>query len=186
MGYCCGLDWGGSVHAVCVIDDADGHVVARFTIDHTADGLAELRRRLDKIASGRDHPDRHRAPLGPARRHAGRGRPPGRADPSQRRQGLPPALPRRRRQERSAATPTCSPTSCAPTATASAPLEPRSDEIKALRALVRGRDDLVAARVALANQLRSLLEGFWPGAAAIFADIDSPIALAFLAALSDA
>jgi transposase len=48
MGYCCG--WGGSVHAVCVIDDADGHVVARFTIDHTAEGLAELRRRLDKIA----------------------------------------------------------------------------------------------------------------------------------------
>lgn len=50
MGYCCGVDWGGSVHAVCVIDDADGHVVARFTIDHTAEGLAELRRRLDKIA----------------------------------------------------------------------------------------------------------------------------------------
>jgi len=45
---------------------------------------------------------------------------------------------------------------------------------------VRGRDDLVAARVALANQLRALLDRFWPGAAAIFADIDSPIALAFL------
>ena len=51
---------------------------------------------------------------------------------------------------------------------------------RALRALVRGRDDLVAQRVALANQLRSLLEGFWPGAAAIFAAIDSPIALAFV------
>jgi transposase len=35
--------------------------------------------------------------------------------------------------------------------------------------------------VQLANQLRGLLEDFWPGAAAIFADIDSPIALAFLA-----
>jgi hypothetical protein len=45
---------------------------------------------------------------------------------------------------------------------------------------VRGRDDLVAQRIALANQLRSLLEGFWPGAAAIFAEIDSPIALAFI------
>ena len=32
----------------------------------------------------------------------------------------------------------------------------------------------------LANQLRALLERFWPGAAAIFADVDSPIALAFL------
>jgi transposase len=60
------------------------------------------------------------------------------------------------------------------------PLMAVSDEIKALRALVRGRDDLVVQRVALANQLRSLLEGFWPGAAAIFAAIDCPIALAFL------
>jgi transposase len=60
------------------------------------------------------------------------------------------------------------------------PLRPQSDAIRALRALVRGRDDLVATRVQLANQLRSLLESFWPGAAAIFADVDSPIALAFV------
>src|SRR6266545_7202707 len=60
------------------------------------------------------------------------------------------------------------------------PLAPCSDEIKALRALVRGRDELVAERIALANRLRSLLDSFWPGAAAIFADVDSPIALAFL------
>jgi transposase len=45
---------------------------------------------------------------------------------------------------------------------------------------VRGRDALVAQRLALANQLRALLERFWPGAAVIFADVDSPIALAFL------
>ena len=32
------------------------------------------------------------------------------------------------------------------------PLQPQSDAIKALRALVRGRDDLIAARVALANR----------------------------------
>lgn len=60
------------------------------------------------------------------------------------------------------------------------PLRPQSDEIRALRALVRGRDDLVATRVQLGNQLRSLLDSFWPGAAAIFADVDSPIALAFI------
>ena len=60
------------------------------------------------------------------------------------------------------------------------PLQPQSDAIRALRALVRGRDDLVATRVQLANQLRSLLDSFWPGAAAIFAEIDSPIALAFV------
>lgn len=55
-----------------------------------------------------------------------------------------------------------------------------SDETKALRALSRAREDLVQARVALANQLRAELERFWPGAAAIFAEIDSPIGLAFL------
>ncbi len=60
------------------------------------------------------------------------------------------------------------------------PLKPQSDAIKALRALVRGRDDLVATRLVLANQLRALLESFWPGAAGLFADIASPIALAFL------
>lgn len=60
------------------------------------------------------------------------------------------------------------------------PLTPQSDDIRALRALVRGRDDLVATCVQLANQLRSLLESFWPGAAAVFADVDSPIALAFI------
>ena len=59
-------------------------------------------------------------------------------------------------------------------------LVPPSDAIKALRALVRTRDDLVAERIELANRLRAVLEGFWPGAAAIFTDVDSPIALAFL------
>ncbi|MDP8943985.1 MAG: IS110 family transposase [Actinomycetota bacterium] len=59
-------------------------------------------------------------------------------------------------------------------------LVPDSDETKALRALTRAREDLVAARVRLANELRAELERFWPGAARIFAEVDSPIALAFL------
>jgi transposase len=56
-----------------------------------------------------------------------------------------------------------------------------SDETLALRALVRTREDLVAARVALANQLRAHLDAAWPGAARIFAEVDSAISLAFLA-----
>lgn len=56
-----------------------------------------------------------------------------------------------------------------------------SDDTKALRALSCAREDLVQTRVALANQLRAELERFWPGAAQVFADIDSPIGLAFLA-----
>jgi transposase len=59
-------------------------------------------------------------------------------------------------------------------------LEPDSDDTKALRALTRTREDLVEQRVALANQLRAQLDAFWPGAKRIFADVDSPIALAFL------
>jgi transposase len=60
-------------------------------------------------------------------------------------------------------------------------LEADRDETKALRAMTRAREDLVAARVAMANQLRSELERFWTGATLIFNEIDSPICLAFLA-----
>jgi transposase len=59
-------------------------------------------------------------------------------------------------------------------------LAPCGDETLALRALVRTREDLVKARVTLANQLRAQLDAFWPGARRIFAGVDSPIALAFL------
>jgi transposase len=59
-------------------------------------------------------------------------------------------------------------------------LEPDSDETKALRALTRAREDLVHARVALSNQLRSELERFWPGPIGLFTKLDSPISLAFL------
>jgi transposase len=59
-------------------------------------------------------------------------------------------------------------------------LVPDSDQTKALRALTRAREDLVTHRVAIANELRAQLECFWPGAAHVFADVDSPIALAFL------
>ncbi|HEY2771921.1 MAG TPA: IS110 family transposase [Solirubrobacteraceae bacterium] len=59
-------------------------------------------------------------------------------------------------------------------------LVPDSDQTKALRALTRGREILVEQRVALCNQLRAELERFWPGAADIFSDLDSPISLAFL------
>jgi transposase len=59
-------------------------------------------------------------------------------------------------------------------------LDPLSEETKALRAVVRAREDLVDQRVALGNQLRSCLEAYWPGAAVIFADVCSEISLAFL------
>ena len=59
-------------------------------------------------------------------------------------------------------------------------LEPDSDQTKALRALTRGREDLVGARTALVNQLRAELERFWPGPLRLFTHLNSPISLAFL------
>ena len=59
-------------------------------------------------------------------------------------------------------------------------IAPSGAETVALRALSRSRENLVATRVELANRLRAELDAFWPGAAAIFAAVDSPIALAFL------
>jgi transposase len=59
-------------------------------------------------------------------------------------------------------------------------LEPDSDQTKAIQALVRAREDLVAARVAMAHQLRAELERFWPGPLRMFQKLDSRISLAFL------
>jgi transposase len=60
-------------------------------------------------------------------------------------------------------------------------LEPDSDQTKALRALTRAREDLVASKVALTNQLRAELDRFWPAPIGLFNDLDNRISLAFLA-----
>src|SRR5437588_1794986 len=59
-------------------------------------------------------------------------------------------------------------------------LEPDSDATKAIRALTRGREDLVGARTALVNQLRAELDRFWSGPLGLFSDLHSQISLAFL------
>jgi transposase len=59
-------------------------------------------------------------------------------------------------------------------------LVPDTAATVALRRIVRARRDLVANRVATANQLRAHLRAVFPGAVGLFADIDSPISLAFL------
>jgi transposase len=61
------------------------------------------------------------------------------------------------------------------------PLQPDSPATVALRAAVRARTDLVETRVALCNQLRAHLRTVFPGAVGLFADLDAPISLAFLA-----
>ena len=170
-----GLDWASQTHAVCIID-AQGAVHKRFDIDHTAVGLTELRRHLAAAGSPPVAIERPSGLIVDALVEAGFIVIP----------IHPNAVKATRPRYRSHGA-----KSDASDAYLLAdllrtdghrfkPLAPQGDEIRALRALVRGRDDLVATRVQLANQLRSLLDSFWPGAVSIFADVDSPIALAFV------
>ncbi|MGH9058359.1 MAG: IS110 family transposase [Acidimicrobiales bacterium] len=59
-------------------------------------------------------------------------------------------------------------------------LQPLDRATAELQALCRLRDDHVEAKVAATNQLSALMERHWPGAKAIFARLDSDIALSFL------
>jgi transposase len=61
------------------------------------------------------------------------------------------------------------------------PMAPDSPATIALRATCRARKDLVGHRVGLTNQLRAHLQRVFPGAVGLFADLDSPISLRFLA-----
>ena len=178
MTHFAGLDWGGTTHAVCIID-AHGKVAARFEAAHTADGLADLKRRLARFGAPAELPIAIERPSGllvDALVEAGHPVVP--IHPS----AAKAARPRYRASGAKSdggdayllADPLRTDGHRFP------PLRPQSDELRALRALVRGRDDLVATRVQLANQLRSPLDGYWPGAVAIFAEIDGPIALAFI------
>ena len=171
-----GLDWAVHTHAVCIID-ASGAVRDRFEIAHDRQGLAELMRCLARFgASMRIAIERpsglivdalveagHQVfPIHPNAVKASRPRYRSHGAKSDASDAYLLADLLRTDGHRWAA------------------LSPQSDSIRALRALVRARDDLVTTRVALGNQLHSTLEAFWPGAACIFADITSPIGLAFL------
>lgn len=58
-------------------------------------------------------------------------------------------------------------------------LRPPDRATAELKALLRCRDDHVEAKVGATNQLRGTLERHWPGALALFARVDSEIALDF-------
>jgi transposase len=179
MSYFVGLDWASTAHAVCVIDD-HGAIVWQGTIAHSAVGLTELRHRLRPFGA-------------PAAVRVALERPSGVVIDTLMEAGyvvvpIHPNAVKASRPRYAAAAPKSDPGDAFLLADLLRTdghrfraLQPLSDATRALRTLVRGRDDLVGQRVAFANQLRALLERFWPGAATIFADIDSPIALAFLA-----
>ena len=173
-----GIDWGSELHAVCVLDGS-GAVLDQFEVAHDAAGLQRLLERLQR----RGEPDALRiaverpsgllidtlvdaghavVPIHPNVVKASRPRYAAVCGKSDR--GDAYLLADLLRTDGHRFSELC----------------PLSDEVKTLRALVRGRDDLVAERVALGNQLRSLLDSYWPGAVAIFARVDSSIGLAFV------
>jgi transposase len=178
MAVLVGIDWGGAAHAVCVID-AKGEVLDRFAVGHDRAGLETLVARLQAHGAAAAVPIAIERPSGllvDALLEAGF-----RVIP------IHPNLLKACRPRYRAVAAKSDPGDAFILADILRtdghrlrPLAPQSDAIKALRALVRGRDDLVRARVALANQLSGVLETFWPGAARIFSDLASPIALAFV------
>jgi transposase len=174
-----GIDWAAENHAVCVMNAA-GKIAAQFTIAHTADGIALLIRRLARFGD-------------PAGMQVAIERPNGRLVDLLLEAGHPvvPVKPNAIKAWRDGEVLSGAKSDAGDAAVIAEYLRlrqhkltvavPYSGQTRALRTVVRTRGDLVQTRVATANQLTALLEDCWPGAAVIFADIASPIGLAFLA-----
>lgn len=173
-----GIDWAADSHAVCV-QDTTGRKVAAFTIEHTADGLAALVRRLARIGEAESMP-------------VAIERPDGRLVDVLLEAGHPvvPVKPNAIKAWRDGEVLSGAKSDAGDAEVIAEYLRlrrhrlqlatPYSPETKALRTVVRTRGDLVEMRVAATNQLSALLDAHWPGAKAIFADVESPIALEFL------
>lgn len=173
-----GLDWAAEIHAVCVLDHA-GKQLAAFTIEYSADGIASL---IRKLARYRD----------PADVQVGIERPNGRLVDLLLEAGHPvvPVSPNAIKTWREGEVLSGAKSDAGDAAVIAEylrlrnhrlrPVQPYSPQTKALRTVVRSRDDLVQMRVAATNQLDAILDAHWPGAKAIFADTASAISLAFL------
>ena len=176
MDHCtAGLDWASEEHAICIVDER-GTIRESFSVAHDARGLGELVRRLRRYPELRLAIERPEGLLVDTLVDAGI--------------EVVPIHPNKLKAARERYT-----TSGAKSDPGDAyvladflrtdghrfrTLAPLSDQTRTLRALVRTRDDLVKAKVALTNQLAAQLAVFWPGAGAIFYRLDSAIALAFL------
>ena len=176
--YYVGLDWAAEVHAVCVLD-GHGEVALSFPVAHSAEGIAALIARLARLGAPEEIP-------------VGIERPNGRLVDLLLEAGHPvvPVSPNAIKTWRDGEVLSGAKSDAGDAAVIADYLRLRthrlrvvpgySSETKALRTVVRTRDDLVQMRIAATNQLAALLDAHWPGGKAIFADIESPIALAFL------
>jgi transposase len=170
-----GLDWASRLHVVCVLDP-NGQVRARFQVPHTGKDLRGLTRRLAKLGVAQVAIERPDGPVVQTLLDAGfqvvvipsrqvkhlRGRYGSAGNKDDRFDAYLLADVLRTDGHRLH------------------PLRPDSPETAGLRAVSRARKQLVDHRVALANELRANLEIAFPGAACLFAEVDSPIALTFL------
>jgi transposase len=173
-----GIDWAAETHAVCVMSAA-GKIVAQFTVSHSADGIATLIRRLARYGD----PDGMQVAIE---------RPNGRLVDLLLEAGHPvvPVKPNAIKAWRDGEVLSGAKSDAGDAVIIAEYLRlrqhkltvavPYSGQTKALRTVMRTRGDLVQTRIATANQLTALLDDSWPGAAAVFASIESPIALAFL------
>ena len=173
-----GIDWAAETHAVCVLDAA-GKIAAEFVIEHSADGIATLIRRLARYGEPGDMP-------------VAIERPDGRLVDLLLEAGHPvvPVKPNAIKTWRDGEVLSGAKSDAGDAAVIAEYLRlrahklkvaaPYSDQTRALRTVVRTRGDLVEMRVAATNQLSALLDAHWPGARAIFADVESPISLEFL------
>jgi transposase len=173
-----GIDWASERHAVCVLDDA-GKTLTAFEITHTAEGLDQLVDRLRRLGP-------------PAELPVAIERPDGRLVDRLLEAGHPvvPVQPNAIKAWRDAQVLSGAKTDAGDARVIADYLRlchhrlrilaPFSTQTRALRAVVRTRGDLVDQRVAATNQLAATLDAFWPGAKAVFADVESEICLAFL------
>jgi transposase len=173
-----GIDRAAETYAVCVMD-AGGKITAGFTIEHSADGIATLIRRLARYGE-------------PAGMPVAIERPNGRLVDLLLEAGHPvvPVKPNAIKTWRDGEVLSGAKSGAGDAAVIAGYLRlrahklkaaaPYSDETKALRTVVRTRGDLVEMRVAATSQLAALLDAHWPGAKAIFADVESPVSLEFL------
>jgi transposase len=173
-----GIDWASAEHAVCVLDAA-GKITAQLAVKHSAEGIASLVRRLARYGDPADLP-------------VAIERPSGRLVDLLLEAGHPvvPVSPNAIKTWREGEVLSGAKSDAGDAAVIAeylrlryhrlAPAAPCSDETRALRTAVRTRDDLVQMRVAATNQLAALLDAHWPGAKAVFADVESPVSLEFL------
>ena len=168
-----GIDWASEAHEVCISDE--GKVADRFSAPHDERGIADLAQRLIRAGIARVAIERPDGIL--VERLLDAGLEVLAIHPNQVKAARPRFAVAHGKSDRFDAY------VLAELARTDAhrfrALRPDGDETKALKALTRAREDLVGVRVELANQLRAQLAAFWPGAL-IFADVDSPISLAFL------